>query len=137
MNASVTNIKWFNQTAPRDFWWYLPSVLTDGKISQTVAPLSCSGEQCSSFFLPGPLSSILFDPTLPNITQLDFSTASTYIQVDAPGYQVEFYAMDETREPPFTLVDCRAYGGSSIAVNVCLRKSGMSLLAGRAFRYEY
>jgi hypothetical protein len=130
MNAFIVNAPWLNITAPPEFWWYLPAMLADGKLSHPVTPLSCSGNDCSSFFLPGTLSTIIFDPQSPNITESDYTIAKAYIQEDAPGYQVEFYPIDETRDPSFTLEDCRAYGISTLAVNVCLKKSGRSLLAG-------
>lgn len=137
MNASIANDSWFNFTGPREFWWYLPSILADGKLSGSISPLHCSGEQCTSFFLPGPLSTIIFEPTLPNITESDYSTASAYIQENAPGYQVEFYPIDETRDPMFTLEDCQVYGGSTLAINICLKKSDISLLAGTLSCLKY
>jgi hypothetical protein len=130
MNTSIVNAPWLNITAPPEFWWYLPSILADGKLSHPVPPINCSGNECSSFFLPGTLSTIIFDPTSPNITESDYTNAKAYIQEDAPGYQVEFYPIDETRDPSFTLDDCRVYGTSTLAVNVCLKKSETSLLAG-------
>jgi len=129
MNASFSQISWFPMTAAREFWWYLPATLVDRSISTTIAPISCSGDQCNSFYLAGPLSTILFDPSLPNITASNYSTASAYIQDNAPGYQVEFYPIDETRDPAFTLEDCRAYGVSTLAINICLKRSGVSLIA--------
>jgi hypothetical protein len=131
INRTLAQAPGFNRTATADFWWYFPSILADGKTSRTVTPLSCSGESCDAYFIPGPLSIILFDPTSPNITAADYPDATSYIQQDAPGYQIDYYPIDE--DPAFTLDDCRVYGISNTAFQLCLKMSNSSLLAGRAF----
>jgi hypothetical protein len=132
MNTSFLNTDWFNVTATDVFWWNFPSILADGKVSRAVDPISCSGESCTAFFLPGAIQNIIFDPTFPNISNADYSTATSYIQQNAPGYQIDFYPIEET-DPPLTLDDCRVYGVTDVAVQVCLKKSNSSLLAGIPF----
>lgn len=129
MNSSLLQTQYFNFTATDIFWWYFPSILDDTKISTSVAPLSCSGNFCRSFYFPGPISTILFDPTLPNITSSEYSEATSYIQEDAPGYQLEFYPIDEA-DPVLTIDDCRVYGVSVFAFQICLKKTNSSLLVG-------
>ena len=131
MNSTLLDIPGFNETAPELFWWYFPSILADGQFGSTVEPISCSGTSCTSYFLPGSLSTIIFDPTLPNITGSDYPSATSYMQNNAPGYQLDFSPMDEAPDPPMTLDDCHVYGLTQIAVQVCLKKSNSSLLAGK------
>ena len=131
MNTSFVQTRWFKDTATDYFWFYFPSLLSDGKISHPVAPVSCSGASCHAFFLPGPTSIIRFDPTSPNITESDYPDATSFIQQNAPGYQIDFYPIDETKDPPVTLADCRVYGLSALAIQICLKQSNSSLLAGK------
>jgi hypothetical protein len=128
MNASLLQTEYFNATAIDSFWWYFPSMLTDSKVSGAVAPIACSGQPCSSFFLPGPLSVIQFDPTSPNVTNSFYPKATAFVQEDAPGYQIEY--SDIIDDAPFTLPDCRVFGLDGLAIQICLKRSGMSLLAG-------
>jgi hypothetical protein len=130
MNASLAHERFFNISDVPGFWWYFPSLLVDAQVSQSVQPLSCSGPSCNAFFLPGPLSTVLFDPTLPNITNSEYSEATSYIQPNAPGYQFDYFPIDKNVDPAFTLDDCHVYGDSTLAVQVCLKKSNASLLAG-------
>jgi hypothetical protein len=120
----------FNQTATANFWWYFPALLTDSKRVHPIAPVHCSGEMCNSFFIPGSMPGIKFDPSQPNITKQDYSNAIAYIQEDAPGYHVEFYPIDTENDPSLSLSDCRVYGISFMAVQVCLKKVNHSMLAG-------
>jgi hypothetical protein len=106
--------------------------LADGKISQSVSPLSCSGEGCNAYFIPGPLSNILFDPSVPNLNVTDYPTATSFIQFDAPGYQIEYCPIDP-KDPAFTLDDCRVHGGGTLAVNICMKNVNSSLLAGISY----
>lgn len=122
-----------NSTATSLFWWYYPSLLADGKLSRPVSPLSCSGEACTSFFLPGALSTVVFEPDMPNITEVDYPTATTFIQNDAPGYQIDFYPVDEN-DPPLTLNDCRIFGITTNAIQICLKMTDASFLAGTSIK---
>src|SRR5947207_11936288 len=67
---------------------------------------------------------------MPNITMSDYPTATTYILNDSPGYQVDFYPIKESKDPPMTLDDCRVFGIPFDAIQICLKKSNSSLLAG-------
>jgi hypothetical protein len=130
MNTSFAKTQWFHDIGTDYFWFYFPSLLSDGKISHSVAPVSCSGPSCEAFFIPGPTSIIRFDPTSPNITDSLFPDASAFIQYDAPGYQIDFYPIDEMSDPTMTLNDCHVYGLDGLAVQLCLKQSNSSLLAG-------
>lgn len=65
-----------------------------------------------------------------NITEADYPTATTFIQNDAPGYQIDFYPIDEKYDPPMTLNDCRIFGISTNAIQICLKTIDNSFLAG-------
>lgn len=129
MNTTFPDQPGFNLSAVDYFWWYFPSILADGKVSTPAAPLSCT--DCVSFLLPGALASVQFDPTQPNITSEDYTTATAFRQDDAPGYQID-YSPITSADPSMTLDDCRVYGVSFVAVQLCLKASNSSLLAGNA-----
>lgn len=133
MNASLADYDGFNLTATAEFWSYFPALLTDSKRVRPVAPLSCSGEMCNSFFIPGSMMTILLEPDLPPIQKDNYSSAVSYIQNDAPGYQIEFYPIDPVRDPPMTPNDCRVYGLNMMAIQICLKKSESSMMAGTSF----
>jgi hypothetical protein len=129
MNTSFAQTSWFNEIAVDFFWFYFPSLLSDGKISHSVSPVSCSGPSCEGYFLPGPTSVIHFDPTSPNITDSLFPEASTFIQYDAPGYQIDFHPIDKN-DPVMTIGDCHVYGLPGLALQLCLKQSNSSLITG-------
>jgi hypothetical protein len=120
----------FNLTATADFWWYFPALLTDTKRVKSVAPLHCLGANCDAYFLPGSMSSIVLDPNEPPIGKEEYPNAISYIQDDAPGYQLDFYPIDRINDPNMTLNDCRVYGVDIVAVQICLKATGGSMLAG-------
>jgi hypothetical protein len=130
MNTSFAQTSWFPDVATDYFWFYFPSLLSDGKVSHHIAPTSCSGPSCEAFFIPGPSATIRFDPTSPNITDSLYPEAAAFIQYDAPGYQIDFYPIDETQDPAITLDDCHVYGFSGLAIQLCLKQSNSALLAG-------
>ena len=83
-----------------------------------------------SYFLPGLISTIAYDPSQPSITTGSFPNAVSFIQNDAPGYQVDFVPINTETDPPMTSDDCKVYGISSLAVQVCLKKVDTSFMAG-------
>jgi len=87
-----------NSTAAEIFWWVYPSLLADGKLSRPLAPVSCSGEGCVSYFLQETLSNVVFETEVANITNSDYPTATTFIRNDAPGYQIDFDPIDESKD---------------------------------------
>jgi hypothetical protein len=130
MNTALVGTPAFNLTATAQFWWYYPALLTDGQNSRAVTPINCTGDNCNSFFLPGPMALIEFDPSQPVVTTDQYPVATAYIQNDAPGYQIDFEPIDYEHDPPMTLDDCKVYGTNTIAVQICLKKVNSSFLAG-------
>jgi hypothetical protein len=131
MNTTLIQNTLFKAEITETFWWYFPAILADGKISKNVAPLTCSGDSCTSYFLPGPLSIVQFDPSSPMIAPTDYPTATTFIQQDAPGYQLDFYPIG-TNDPAFTSDDCRVLGVNILAIQMCLKQTNTSLLTCNA-----
>jgi hypothetical protein len=130
LNTSVVYTNDFNITATAVFWWYFPAFLTDSKRSRAVAPLNCSGQYCNSYFLPGSWVNVVPDPNLPPISANEYPKATAYVQNDAPGYQLEFSYIDRVNDPKMTLDDCQLYGVEDVAVQICLKEAGQSLLTG-------
>ena len=130
MNTTLVHTPAFNLTATAQFWWYYPALLTDGQTSKAVTPINCNGDNCNSFFLPGPMALIDFGPSLPTITADQYPDATSYIQNDAPGYQIDFEPIDYEHDPSITLDDCKVFGVHTIAVQICLKKVNSSFLAG-------
>lgn len=130
MNTTFLSEDWFLATATDYFGFYFPALLADNKVSHSVPPVSCNGPSCQGFFLPGLPSDIRFDPTTPNISATDYPEATSFIQQDAPGYQIDFSEIDIAIDPPVTLADCRLYGLSVLAVQICLKQANNSMLAG-------
>lgn len=130
LNTSIVNTFQFNETAVVDFWWYFPAFLTDTKRAKPVASLdsSCTNDQCSSYFVPGSMASVQLDPSVPVIAPTDYPNAYAWMQIDAPGYQLDFSPIAETN---MTTDDCRVFGISSCAVQICLANHGPSLQAGK------
>jgi hypothetical protein len=79
------------------------------------------------------MSSILIDNNTAPITKDQFPKAISYLQNDAPGYQIDFRRIDRVNDPSMTMDDCRLYGIDSTAITVCLKKVDHSLLAGIHF----
>jgi hypothetical protein len=132
MNTSVTTFENFNLTATADFWWYFPALLTDSKRVRGVPPLNCTDKDtsCISYFVPGSMSTINLDPNIPPITKNSYPKATAYIQNNAPGYQVDFKAIDRVNDPSMTFDDCRLYGLPGTAIWLCLKRVENSFLAG-------
>jgi hypothetical protein len=130
MNTTFPSTDWFQITATDYFWFYFPALLADAKISEPVAPVSCTGLGCQGYFLPGLPSYIHFDPTTPNLTATEYPDATTFIQQNAPGYQLDFSDIDVNKDPSVTLEDCRVYGLSILALQICLKQDNNSMLAG-------
>jgi hypothetical protein len=129
LNVSLVNTDLFNLTSTAEFWWYFPSILSDSQRTIGVPPVSCSGDTCHSYFLPGSMAAILLDPNLPAITPATYPDAVAYIQNDAPGYQLDYYPVD-VDAPGITLDDCRVYGLDNLALQICLKNGESSLVAG-------
>ena len=105
LNASVLTP--FDADAVSEFWWNFPSLMTDQAITKTITPLTCTN--CTSYFFPGAMMTVEFDPGLPDIGRQNFSQAGVFIVNDAPGYQIDF-AQVGPDYPPFVEDDCKVYG---------------------------
>jgi hypothetical protein len=95
-----------------------------------IAPISCSGTNCLSLFLPG-----MFDPqSLPVSQQTPNSTTGdSVVLYGIPGYQIEFYPTSST-DPSFNFPgDCKFYNDSQYyGITICMKTVGNDILIGIA-----
>jgi hypothetical protein len=120
----------FNSKATAEFWWVYSSILSDTQNVRAVAPLNCSGQTCNSYFMPGRAVDVVLGPSEPLVATENYTDALSLIQYDAPGYQIEFSPVDPAGQPPMTLNDCRLYGISNVAIQICLLNEDFSFFAG-------
>jgi hypothetical protein len=108
-------------------------VLKDSTLVTGIAPLTCSGSYCASYFLPGGLDLVRLadggaNSSLYEESQLD--NQSTVLINNGSGYHLEYFPV-----PPdfvFPSADCRIYGGTSNeAIHICLTAQGTQILAGK------
>jgi hypothetical protein len=129
MNTSILNDPDFMYYTTANFWWHFPAIFT---YSHAVAPTSCSGEKCNAFFFSAPLSLLKFLPNSPNVSTTDSPLATTFVEKNSPGYQIEFSPIDFGKDLLITLSDCRVFGIPILAFQLCLKESNdsKSLIAG-------
>lgn len=112
---------------------YTKGILMDSTLVTGIPPLTCSGSDCTSFFLPGGLTLVRLanggsNSTLYEGQQADGS--STVLVNNAPGYHLEFYPVAENYVFNST-ADCAMYGGTSNeAIHICVAANGTQILAG-------
>ena len=73
---------------------------------------------------------VVRNKSIPQLAPNDYPNALGYIQNNAPGYQLEYYPIDRVKDPSMTLANCAVYGVSNVAIQICLKNSGSSLMAG-------
>lgn len=115
------------------FQIYSKDMLMDVTLVHSIAPLSCSGPDCTSFFLPGGLDLVRLANGGPNATlfsQAPTDGSTAFIVKNAPGYHLEFfpvsvgYVFNQTK-------DCTTFGGSNNeAINICISAEGTQIYAG-------
>ena len=126
MNTSIVNDPDFQFFGTGNFWWHFPSMMS---YSYPVTPLNCPDPtvNCQAYYFPGPLSVIKFPHGEAIVSSTDSPAATTLIEKNAPGFQIEF---DDTKAPNFTLADCRVFGVPMLAIQVCLKEENDSFIAG-------
>jgi len=73
------------------FWYNLPNFIPNSKYVVPIDPISCSGSGYNTYFAPGGIEDILLENyTNPEIPLEYYPEADSYLQKDAPGYQIEF-----------------------------------------------
>ncbi len=129
MNTSILHDPAFMYYATANFWWHFPAIFT---YSHAVAPTTCSGDKCKAFFFSSPLSLLKFLPNSPNVSTTDSPLATTFVEKNSPGYQIEFSPIDIGKDPLITLSDCRVFGIPILAFQLCLKETNdsRSLIAG-------
>ena len=110
----------------------------DLTLVKDIAPMTCSGPDCTSFFLPGGLDLIRLASGGPSATifqEPKTSGPSTFIANNAPGYHLEFFPIPVGWVFNLTK-DCATYGGSSNeAIHICVAAKGTQIYAGKYLRH--
>jgi hypothetical protein len=113
---------------------YTKGILMDSTLVTGISPLTCSGSDCTSFFLPGGLDLVRLTNGGPNSTLYQGQQAdgpSTVLVNNAPGYHLEFFPIAEGYVFNST-ADCSIYGGTSKeALHICIAANGTQILAGK------
>jgi len=132
INTTLTEINGFSKSANTYFFWYYNTIFSDTRNVRVVKPLSCPpGEACNSYFMPGNPSNLVPDDSQPQITTDNFTDATSFIQYDAPGYQLDFSPI-ESDDPPMYWGNCKRYGAKDIAIELCLQTVNASIMAGNS-----
>jgi hypothetical protein len=132
INASLL-ASGFDFDATSEFWWSFPSLMTDQAVITLIPPVICSGSFCQSYFLPGPMTTVVYDPDLPPVTKDNFSEANALIVYDAPGYQIEYSAVTDADPKLSVDDDCRLYGFAWSAFFICIKQAEVGLITGERF----
>jgi hypothetical protein len=109
------------------------SILSNSKFAIGVSPVSCSGINCTSIFLPGSLDNIRVYGGYSNSTlfqEQDLVGSSVILAKDAPGYQLDFDSITEVA--PFQDTDCILYNGrGNDGLYICITTVQQKLLMGQ------
>ncbi|KAK0729575.1 hypothetical protein B0H67DRAFT_2521 [Lasiosphaeris hirsuta] len=118
-----------------NFFWlcFTYGLLSDNRFAIPIQPISCSGPECRSFFLPGGAAYVRdrhADQRLIGDTKLPWDSETAIRVRSAPGYHLEFHAPPSgwtfNRES-----DCVAVGQTEDeGLYICLANHGTDLIAG-------
>ncbi|KAK4163205.1 hypothetical protein QBC43DRAFT_68217 [Cladorrhinum sp. PSN259] len=119
-----------------NFFWlcFTYGLLSDNRFAIPIQPISCSGPECRSFFLPGGAAYVrdrhTTDQRLIGDTEIPWDSETAIRVQNAPGYHLEFHAPPSgwtfNRES-----DCVAVGQTEDeGLYICLANHGTDLIAG-------
>ena len=117
-------------------------ILESSKFVTRGSPIVCSGDNCTSIFLPGGIEIARLRNGNPNSTLLNTPglplTAGTAILVNnAPGYQIDFYPPDSD----FSFnnkTDCALYGQTrGQGMYLCVGSTDAALVVGKSICISY
>lgn len=116
---------------------YSMGFITDPRFATSIEPVTCSGKDCVSIFLPGGIDIVRYDDSTDAISLFsgDFSGDYTTIVVNnAPGYQVEFASV-KSADSEFQFdpnVDCKLYLQSiGDGLYICMVEKDYQLFLGK------
>jgi hypothetical protein len=116
------------------FQMYAKDILMDTTLVKIIAPVTCSGPNCTSFFLPGGLDLVRLAAGRSNATIFQNPQTSgrpTFIVNDAPGYHLEFFPIPEGFVFDHAK-ECVTYGGiNKEAIYICVAARGTQIYAGK------
>lgn len=106
-----------------------------------MSPVSCSGLNCTSVFLPGGLllarrTDKTLNGTLLNLNASLLNTGQAILINNAPGYQMEFFPIDD--DFSFNAAtDCATYGQSrGDGLHVCFGSNNSTLVVGKLITFQ-
>jgi hypothetical protein len=120
INATLASEVW-----PLDYWAWLYSLLSTPNYVINVPPTRCSlATDCQSFYLGGSIYNV--DPSKDSFH--NHPEATLFIVENSIGYQIDYY-------PPLSSdnmngANCGTYETTETALNICIKQSGVDLLAG-------
>jgi hypothetical protein len=101
-----------------------------------MSPVSCTGLNCTSVFIPGGLllarrTDEVFNGTLLNMNASLLNTGQAVLINNAPGYQLEFFPVDDDFSFNAT-TDCTTYGQSrGDGLHLCIGSNNSTLAVGQ------
>jgi hypothetical protein len=115
---------------------YTMSFITDPRWVESVDPITCSGKDCLSIFLPGGLDNVRYDDGSGNKTLFSGEFPGDYTTIvvnDAPGFQIEYTSI-ESIDPNFRFdheKDCKMYLQSlDDGLYICMVQKDLQLYLG-------
>jgi hypothetical protein len=101
-----------------------------------IDPISCSGINCTSFYLPGGLllarrTDETLNGTLLNLNASLVNAGQAVLLNNAPGYQLEFFPVHDDFSFN-TATDCAIFGESrQDGLHLCIGSNNSTLVLGR------
>jgi hypothetical protein len=116
------------------FSTYSVSILGNGNFVTGIEPVACTGGDCVSVFLPGSLQLARrldhLNGTILNLNATLFNNAAVVLVRNAPGYQLDFYPMEEG----FVFdksTECMTFGQTrGQGLFMCLASNDSTIVAG-------
>jgi hypothetical protein len=107
-------------------------ILSDSsRVTEAPFPTECAGRSsCVSYYFPGSID-FTYNLTAPILDSSQYSDATTYIQVDAPGYQVSFYPLNTSERLYPVTSSCYFSGLENFGLQICVVQNGSRLLASK------
>jgi hypothetical protein len=116
------------------FSTYGNTILGSSNFVTGIEPVACSGVDCKAVFLPGSLQLARdlggVNGTPLNLNKTIFNNAPTILIHNAPGYQLDYYPIDESYQFN-TTEDCAIFGqGRGQGLYMCLAMNNSTIVAG-------
>lgn len=116
------------------FSTYSNAILGSSNFVTGIEPVACSGNDCKAVFLPGSLQLARdlgsFNGSQVNLNKTLFNNAPAVLIHNAPGYQLDYYPIDENYKFN-TTQDCATFGQArGQGLYICLAMNNSTIVAG-------